>query len=101
MYRDFTIVVTNGNGDEIGSMGVPGMYKDSKFVDIVEAARYGSRTYQNKPKRTQEDEDFTVEVYKTDTAGRKRLVDSMDVCLPGDSDFEEVLDLAYHGCTDD
>ena len=100
MYRDFTVVITNANGEEIGSMMVPSMFKDSRFVDIITAAYYGSHGYQTKPTRVKESEDFTVDVYKIDTAGRKRLVNSMDVNLPGDSNFEEVLELCYHGCTD-
>ena len=100
MYRDFTVVITNADGEEVGSMMVPGMFKDSNFRDVVTAAYYGSHSYEPKPKRTKEDEDFTVDVYKIDAAGRKRLVNSMDVNLPGDSDFEEVLELCYHGCTD-
>lgn len=99
-FRDFQVEILNGDGVSIGAMGVPGMYKDSSFVDIVEAAYYGSNTYAPKPKRVAEEEDMTVIVYKIDTAGRKREVNSMDVTIAGDSDFEEVLELCYHGCSD-
>ena len=100
--RDFLIKITNIDDKEIGKLSVPGMGADNDFVDIISYAYHNIAycKYKNFPKRKLEDATFTVSVYKIDTRGHRRLVNSMDVDLPEDSSFDEVLDLAYHGCTD-
>ena len=100
--RTFLLTVENIDGETIGSFTLEGMSKDNDFVDIISYAYRNWLKYQIKPKKhTLEEETFTVSVFKLDTRGRKRLVDSMYVDLEGDSSFEEVVDLAYHGCTDE
>lgn len=100
--RDFVITITNWEDKSIGELSVPGMGADNDFVDIISYAYHNISLceYKEFPKRELEDATFTVNVYKIDTRGHRRLVNSMDVDLPEDSSFEEVLDLAYHGCTD-
>ena len=100
--RDFLIKITDLDDKVIGELEVPGMGADNDFVDIISYAYHNIRccAYQNFPRRTGEEITFVVTVLKTDTLGRKRLVSSMYVDLEEDSSFDEVLDMCYHGCTD-
>ena len=96
--RTYIIEVTNFDGELIGSFQKSGMSMNNTFVDFL-IYTYDS-IKDNSVEHHKEDEDFEVSVYKFDTLGRKRLVGEMDVCCEGDSTFEEVIELAYHGCTD-
>ena len=98
-YRTFIVEVTDFDGKLVGSLTLEGMSKDNNFINIINHACWAC-CGGNKVKHEKEDEDFTVSVYKLDTLGRKRFVNDMDVCCEGDSTFAEIIELAYHGCTD-
>lgn len=100
--RDFLIKITDLDDKVIGELEVPGMGADNDFTDIISYAYHNIRccAYKNFPRRTGEEITFIVAVFKTDTLGRKRLVSTMDVDLEEDSSFDEILDMCYHGCTD-
>ena len=100
--RDFLIEITICDDTPIGELKVPNMGADNDFVDIISYAYHNIAccAYKEFPKRTGEDVTFVITVYKIDTLGRKRFVDAMDVDLEEDSSFDEVLDMCYHGCTD-
>lgn len=99
--RFFVVEVHNFDGEEIGSMTLDGLSKHNTFVDVLCHA-YNECSYPSAQKRHQkEDEDFEVTVYKVDSIGRKYCIGEMDVRIEGDATFEEIIELAYHGCTDD
>ena len=100
-FRDFVIMVTNVDGKVVGTSTLEGMGKDNEFADIL-AYEYVQNKYSIEQREHKlEDEDFTVTVSKLDTLGRKHVIGEMEVCCEGDSSFEEIIELAYHGCTDD
>lgn len=100
--KNFLIRITDLDDKIIGELEVPNMGADNDFVDIISYAYHNISccAYKSFPKRTGEYITFVVTVFKIDTLGRKRLVSTMDVDLEEDSSFDEILDMCYHGCTD-
>ena len=100
--RTFILEVTRFDGTLVGSHTMTRMGKENTFVDIIVYA-YDDLDidYQEPKEHHEEEQDFEVTVYKIDTLGRKRCIGEMDVCLEGDAELWEAVELAYHGCTDD
>ena len=106
--RDFLIKITDLDDKVIGELEISNMGANNDFVDIISYAYHNRRRcayknfprYKIFPRRTGEQITFIVAVLKIDTLGRKRLVSTMDVGLEEDSSFDEILDMCYHGCTD-